>query len=130
MTEKDRLSEGKHKPDVLDIPNATFEAIRKGRKVIEGRVSSETKDYSLLEEGDTITFFNKDTNERLCTTINGIRHYSGTREMLEAEGIERVMTNPTTIEDGIARYNSFPGYEGNIQKHGIYAIEFAINTDQ
>jgi ASC-1-like (ASCH) protein len=109
----------------LNLNDRPFLAIKAGTKKIEGRVktSRNTFLYSDLLVGDTITFTNKTTNEKMLVDVSGVRHYPNTREMLEAEGVENVLSSDMDIEGGIESYNSFSEYKENIPKYGIWAIE-------
>ncbi len=78
--------------------------------------------YSDLVAGDTITFTNASTGEKMVVDVLGIRLYQNTREMLEVEGVENVLSSGGDIESGIESYNVFEEYRENIPKYGIYAI--------
>ena len=108
----------------LGLPNRPYIAIQNGTKKVEGRVTtSDTDKYKNLKAGDIITFTNEDTGKIMDVNIKFVHHYKDTQSMLEAEGVENVMSgNPKTIEHGIEAYNSFQGYKGGIIKNGIYAI--------
>lgn len=108
----------------LGLPNRPFTAIKKGTKKVEGRVETTKKDiYDKLHQGDIIVFSNEDTGETMETKVNFVHHYKDTRTMLEAEGVENVLSGePKTIEHGVESYNKFAGYKEGIIKNGIYAI--------
>lgn len=110
---------------VLDLNDRPFKAIRTGTKKIEGRASTsfDKTPYDKLEKGDTIHFINNVTNENMDVEVLFVHHYPDTKTMLEAEGVENVLSGePKTIEHGIESYNSFQGYKDGIKKNGIYAI--------
>lgn len=109
----------------LNLNGRPFLAIKAGTKKIEGRTktSKDTFPYSDLVVGDTITFTNKTTGEKMLVDVSGVRHYPNTREMLEAEGVENVLSNDTDIEIGIESYNNLEEYRENIPLYGIWAIE-------
>lgn len=108
----------------LNLNDRPFLAIKAGTKKIEGRVrTSKNTFYSDLIPGDTITFTNKATGEKMLVDVLGIRQYPDTRKMLEAEGVENVLSSGMDIEGGIESYNSFSEYKENIPKYGIWAIE-------
>lgn len=116
----------------LNLNERPFLAIKAGTKKIEGRVktSRNTFLYSDLLAGDTITFTNKVTGEKMLADVSGVRHYSNTREMLEAEGVENVLSSDMDIEGGIESYNSFSEYKENIPKYGIWAIEVKYRSEE
>lgn len=109
----------------LDINDRPFRAILEGTKKVEGRTN--TKDdktaYNEMEQGDTITFINNSTNEKLSVIVKFVHHYKDVNEMLSTEGGENVLSSsPKTVEHGVASYNSLNGYKEGIAKNGIYAI--------
>lgn len=108
----------------LGIPNRPFTAIKNGTKKVEGRVSTSSPDkYKNLKQDDIIHFINENTGEEMDANIKYLHHYKDTKTMLEAEGVENVISSePKTMEHGIERYNSFLGYKVGIIKNGIYAI--------
>jgi len=110
---------------ILDLNDKPFKAIKAGTKKIEGRTSTpwDKTPYDRLQKGDTFHFINNVTNEKMDVDVLFVHHYPDTRSMLEAEGVENVLSSePKTIEHGIEAYNSHPEYEEGIKKNGIYAI--------
>jgi len=108
----------------LDLNDRPFQAIKAGTKKIEGRTQKDDGDmrYEEMKQGDTITFTNNITNEVIVCNVLSVTHYKDTRTMLEAEGIENVLSSGLDIEGGIKSYNNLEGYEGRIKRFGIYAI--------
>ena len=109
----------------LDLNDRPFKAIKTGTKKIEGRTpaSWDKTPYDKLRKGDIIHFINNVTNEEMDVEVFFVHHYPDTKSMLEAEGVENVLSGePKTIEAGIDSYNSFQGYKEGIKKNGIYAI--------
>lgn len=110
---------------LLDLNDRPFQAIKVGTKKIEGRTptSWDKTPYDKLQKGDIIHFINNVTNEEMDVEVLFIHHYLATKEMLEAEGIENVISSePKTIEHGVEAYNSHSEYKEGIKKNGIYAI--------
>ena len=110
---------------VLDLNDRPFKAIKAGIKKIEGRTptSWDKTPYERLQMGDVIHFTNNVTNEDMDVNVLFVHHYSDTKEMLRAEGVENILSSePKTIEHGIESYNSLEGYKEGIAKNGIYAI--------
>jgi ASC-1-like (ASCH) protein len=110
---------------ILDLNDRPFNAIKAGTKKIEGRtpISWDKTPYDKLQEGDVIYFINNITNEEMDVNVIFVHHYPNTKNMLETEGVENVLSGePKTIEHGIESYNSLEGYEEAIKKNGIYAI--------
>lgn len=108
----------------LKLNNRPFKAIKVGTKKIEGRTPKDENDkrYDQMVKGDIITFTDNVTNEQLVCEVGFVKKYPDVRSMLEAEGIENVLSSGLDIEEGIKSYNSLEGYEERIKKFGIYAI--------
>ncbi|MCX6715571.1 MAG: hypothetical protein NT077_00975 [Candidatus Taylorbacteria bacterium] len=109
----------------LNLNDRPFKAIKTGTKKIEGRTrtSVDIFSYDDLKSGDTITFNNSITNEKMTVIVVAVRHYPDTRSMLTREGVENVLSSGLDIESGIESYNNFEEYRVNIPKYGIYGIE-------
>ena len=117
----------------LDIRDRAFNAIKSGKKKVEGRVPSERNKipYHQMKKGDTITFRNESTGEILVVKIAYVHHYSDVRSMLEIEAakygsINAIISAGNTVNEGIELYHSIPGYKENILKNGIYAIGLEV----
>lgn len=112
----------------LNLNDRPFQAIKAGTKKIEGRThtGSYTFSYDDMRSGDTITFTNTTTKEKMTVDVIAIRHYPDVRSMLEHEGTKNVLSSGLDIEGGIESYNNLSGYRENIPKYGIYAIEVRV----
>lgn len=105
-----------------------FEAIKAGTKIVEGRALTKNREipWDKLQKDDVIVFYTSRGDE-LKTQVKFLHHYSNVKGMLEAEGIENVLSGePKTIEAGIESYNSFMGYKEAIEESGIYAIGIRV----
>ncbi|MCK9273442.1 hypothetical protein M0P65_07945 [Candidatus Gracilibacteria bacterium] len=108
----------------LNLNDRPFQAIKAGTKKIEGRTPSDENDkrYDEMKSGDTLTFTNKITDEKMICEVLFVNKYLNTRLMLEAEGTKNVLSSGLDVEGGIQSYNKLEGYEERIKKFGIYAI--------
>lgn len=108
----------------LNLNDRPFQAIKAGTKKIEGRTQKDENDdrYDKMVSGDTLTFTNNVTGEKMTCKILSVSKYPDTRLMLEAEGTKNVLSSGGNIEEGIISYNSIEGYKERIKKFGIYAI--------
>lgn len=109
----------------LDLNDRPFKATKAGTKKIKGRTPTpwDKTPYNKLQKGDIIHFINNVTNEEMDVEIIFVHHYPDTKSMLEAEGVENVLSGePKTTEHGIESYNTLKGYKEGIVKNGIYAI--------
>ena len=103
-----------------------FEAIKSGRKTIEGRARSEKRDYEKMKSGDTIVFTNTETKENFGVKVEMATHYQNVEEMLKKEGLSNVQPNAKTVQEGIKKYYAIENYEERIKKDGIYAIKVCV----
>jgi len=112
----------------LDLNDRPFKAIKAGTKKVEGRtpVNTENNVYEKMIPGDTITFTNNVTDEKLLCEILFVHHYNDVRAMLEIEGTKNVLSSGLDVEGGIKSYDSLDGYEEGIKKYGIYAIGIKV----
>ncbi len=91
--------------------------LKQGIKTAEGRVNS--IGYSNLVPGVFIDFYSK-LEEILCRVI--YKHqYSSFKEMLNKEGLQNMLPNKKTIEEGEMVYARFPG-ANRVVKFGAIAI--------
>lgn len=94
-----------------------LQLIKSGKKKVEGRVNS--IGYKVLNEGVFISFITK-REEVLCKVLYK-RVYSDFGEMIVGEGLERLLPNVKTVEQGIRIYNRFPRAE-RVRQYGALAI--------
>ena len=108
----------------LNLNERPFNAIKAGTKKIEGCTPNDEHDerYAKMIAGDSITFTNNITNEKMTCKVLSIIKYPDVRSMLEAEGTKNVLSSGLNVEGGIKSYNSLEGYKERIKKFGIYAI--------
>jgi len=88
---------------------------KKKKKKVEGRLYDEKRKQ--INPGDAIVFEGK-----LKVRVKSIRKYSSFKEMLEREGIERVLPGVHNIEEGVRIYRQFYTEEEE-KKYGVVAIE-------
>lgn len=112
----------------LGLNDRPFQAIKLGKKKIEGRTPRDFDDnrYVGMKKGDTITFTNNITSEEMTCEVLFVKHYNDVRTMLETEGVENVLSSGGDIEAGIASYNNIGNYEERIKKFGIFAIRVKV----
>ena len=63
-----------------------------------------------------------DSQQEIVFPVKYNEHYNHPREMLQFEGLERVLPGYDSIEEGVEMYLNLPGYKERIQEYGIYAI--------
>ena len=91
-----------------------FEAVQSGAKTVEGRIAKHK--FLSIQAGDVIEF--QCGEEVVDVEVQRVEHFSTFEEMLQAHGVERVLPG-CTVEEGIALYHSFPGYQSEEQSKGV-----------
>jgi len=105
----------------LSLRQEYFDAIKSGSKTAEGRPnSSKFKD---LKPGMDICFRSTITNETIICSIQGMHVYTNFADMLHQEGIDTMLPGVASIEQGVALYESFPGYSDRVKECGALAIK-------
>ncbi|WP_457619653.1 HisA/HisF-related TIM barrel protein [Methanopyrus sp.] len=89
--------------------------IKEGKKTVEGRVKDDKR--VRIKPGDKILF-----NRRLLVKVVDVREYDSFEEMLREEGLENVLPNVDSIEEGIEVYRRFYS-SGKEKMFGVLAIE-------
>ncbi len=111
---------------IMGVQPEIFEFIEKGIKTIEGRtpdINVLEKDYRKLKKEDILVFLKEDETKKTAKyKIKYLVHYSNVKNMLISEGLNNILPNIKTIEEGVKLYNSFPNYSQRIKELGIYAI--------
>jgi len=89
--------------------------IKEGKKTVEGRVKDDKR--VRIKPGDKILF-----NRRLLVKVIDVREYDSFEEMLREEGLENVLPNVDSIEEGVEIYRRFYS-SGKEKMFGVLAIE-------
>lgn len=90
---------------ILKVEDPWYTYIATGRKKVEGR-----KYDSKYNVGDIITFVNG--NYHFDVKIIGVRLYDSIRLYLESEGVDNILPEIYTIEEGLLIYHSFKNASG------------------
>lgn len=98
-------------------PYMTF--IEEGKKTIEGRVG--TQYYTKIRSGDVVCLHNR-TKEIWCEIIR-TQLYPTFKDMLEQEGLKKMLPQAGSIEAGVQIYRKFPTFAEKELKFGAYAME-------
>jgi len=110
----------------LSLKHEYFDAIQSGLKTVEGRInSSKFKD---LKIEDLISFASTRTNETIICIVIDIKTYSNFEDMIQQEGINKILPGIPSISEGVSIYESFPGYSDNVKKIGAIAIRIQKQT--
>jgi len=116
----------------VDIFLENYIKIKDLRKEVEGRVPNfkkEHKCYQNIKVGDVLeirvvdeTFQPVADFESLKYEVSYNKKYGSVKDMLETEGLGRVLPEVDSIKEGIELYHSLPGYKDRIKNNGIHAI--------
>lgn len=101
-----------------NVQEPYFTFIKEGRKTVEGRLHKGK--FAEMEVGDHVL-----ANDELEVKVIGKKVYTSFREMIEQEGIERVIPNANTIEEAEAVYYKFYTKEQE-KEFGVLALELEL----
>ncbi len=99
--------------------------IKQGKKSAEARVAIPM--FRNWQEGDTIRFFSR-RNPRIevFVKIVGKTHYKTFRQMLETEGVERLIPEISNIDEGEKIYLEIPKYAEREKQYGVLAFRLEV----
>lgn len=106
-----------------NISEPYFSLIKSGKKIVEGRLND--GDWALMKKGDIINFIS-DKNEELQVQITSIGIYDTFADMLKSEGLDNVLPNKKTIQEGVRLYYGFEDYKEREKEFGVLGIEFVL----
>lgn len=104
----------------LTLNQQYFNAIKSGVKTVEGRINKPK--FHDLKPGDPISFTCQETGEVLTYTITTLHTYPTFEAMLQSEGLTNMLPGIATIAEGVAVYESFPGFKEGVKELGALAI--------
>lgn len=92
-----------------------FNFIKEGEKTMEGRLNKGK--FADIEVGNKCL-----VNDDFEVEVIGKRLYKTFQEMIEAEGIEKVIPDANSVEEAVAVYYKFYTKEKEAE-HGVVALE-------
>ena len=107
----------------MEIQQPWFDYIISGRKKVEGRKG--TPGWRKLKVGQQLQISEPSTNKSATVLITDIRQYSTLEQYLNAEGVENVLPDVSSIDEGIKIYKNWSTDE-QIKKWGFLAIELKV----
>lgn len=105
----------------LSLKRKYFEAIKFGKKTVEGRLNGPK--FKNLLSGDFISFTTTDPDESILVKVIDVNLYPSFEAMLQNEGIEKMLPGIDDLKVGVGIYESFPGYKAQVEKAGALAIK-------
>jgi ASC-1-like (ASCH) protein len=100
---------------MMKIAEPWFGHVLRGDKQVEGRLMKGK--FATLKVGDILCI-----NGVVNYKVTGLRQYASFRDMIQQEGIDRVLPGVTDIEEGCSVYRQFYTAEDENQ-YGVVAIE-------
>lgn len=107
----------------VNVQEPWFTFIKKGKKTVEGRLNKGR--FASLKINDILIFEN---NGQECKVkIVDINKYNSFKELMEKEGLEKVLPGVESIDKGIKVYRQFYSEEDE-KKYGILAISLTTEN--
>ncbi len=106
----------------MNVAPKYFQQIRSGEKTVEGRVAKEK--FCAFRVGQNIEFVSE--NNRMSARIIELKRFAAFRDMLAYYGVKSCLPDLDCIDQGIAVYHSFPGYEADALKLGVIGIKIEV----
>lgn len=96
-----------------------FSYISSGQKKIEGRLNREP--WSKLQPGDKIEWYN--CNRTHLSTVVRVIKYRSFKEMIESEGLEAILPDVFSTEEGVRIYRQY--FTEEDERDGVLAIHLS-----
>lgn len=104
-----------------NVQEPFWSQLRDGRKVVEGRLNHGK--FGKVEPGDVLRAHCD--SEYILLQVICTRLYDSFEEMLQAEGIDRVLPGVSGIDKGVETYRQFYTAESE-ELHGVIAMTLEI----
>ena len=99
--------------------------IQQGRKSVEARVAIPM--FCAWKEGDTVRFFSRrDPHIYVTIRIAAKRHYKTFRDMLQTEGVDKLIPGVNSIDEGERLYLEIPKYAERERQYGVLAFRLEL----
>lgn len=107
----------------ITLQQPWLDHITSGKKTVEGRLNKGV--FKIINIGDTVKWFSKRDGKSANTKITKKVIYPSFQEMLEGEGLLRVLPGIKSIEEGVSIYRKFYSEEDEKQ-YGVIAFTISI----
>ena len=101
----------------VTVKEPWFSFIKQGEKKIEGRLNRGL--FRKINKGDIVVWINRD--QKVKVRITDKKVYKSFREMIEKEGLDKVLPSIKTIDDGVNVYRQYFS-EMDEMSNGVVAI--------
>ncbi|MEM1312588.1 MAG: ASCH domain-containing protein [Patescibacteria group bacterium] len=106
----------------INVKEPYFSYLKEGKKTIEGRLAKEK--FVSLNPGDVVLI-----NDLAVFEVEGVVKYNSFREMLASEGLNKVIPDANSIQEGVSVYYNF--YTEHDEKmFGVVAIKLLYIRDK
>lgn len=104
----------------FNIQEPYYSLILEGKKTVEGRLNKQK--FKDMKIGDVITIYkDDDIKQNFKVKITEKNEYKSFKDMLEVEGLQKVLPDVESIKAGVEIYYAFPGFKEN-EVNGVLAI--------
>ncbi len=108
---------------LMHVEENWLKKILSGNKVVEGRLYDEKR--RRISIGDCIILRSDSTNKEIYVYVKYLRVYSSFKNMLLAEGLNRVLPGIRSIDEGVKVYYKYYG-RGDEERYGVVAIGLGL----
>ena len=127
MTKDKPRSEQNEQPQIPEftLQRKYIELIKSGRKTVEGRINS--GGFRNFKVGDKVRFFDgKNPDFDVICEVVGVGRYAGFRQMLETEGVAKMIPDAESLNEAVAIYNRIPSYPERAKRNGVIALRIKV----
>lgn len=115
-------AERRTEPLSVTLKQVYIDAIRSGRKTVEGRIDSGL--FQRMQPGTLVKWFCQGNS--VTTRIERVTKYPSFSAMLKAEGVEKCLPGVASVDAGIGIYHSIPGYPERSKESGVVALQLRV----
>jgi ASC-1-like (ASCH) protein len=116
---------GKFNTYNITVKEPWFSLIKNEKKTVEGRLNRGL--FKRINVGDVIVWVNK--NIKCTTIITYLNNYSSFRELLEKEGLGKVLPTIKSVDAGVNLYHQYFS-EKDEEENGVVAIGLKIYSQE
>lgn len=117
-----RYTQAGRGPKTITLKEPYISQIIQKVKTVEGRINS--GQFLQMRVGENVVFCNQ--AKKVNCRIDGKKVYGNFREMLEAEGLKNCLPNARSLDEGVAIYESLPGFVERAARHGVVALKISV----
>lgn len=117
--------------EYMNLDTIHFNNILSKKKIYETRIYDKKRQQIKLL--DIINFTDRGSDRSFYARIVELSYFDNFREAIEEVGVEKVLPNAKSLDDGIGIYETFPHkeygtYKEAAKKYGILRMKFQLIT--